>query len=193
MNKSLTIFICFSFLIACTDQSAKSYFEDGLWALNMDDVQGAIKNYRKAIEINTEYHEVRHRLASIYIDEKEYDKAMFHCNYLIEKNALEMSPYYCVGVIHFEKEDYMQAAEMLEKQMKFDPNTGGAPRWLAKAYIKLNKFNDAEKALVIQKNQADYDVGYNKLMGEILIGQGKKNEAQQFFSKAKSLNLEYSR
>ena len=193
MNKTLIIFIGLVCLVACSDQRAKSYFDDGLWALNKDDVKGAIKNYKKALEIKPDYHEVRHRLAFILIDEKEYDEATFHCNFLIEKNALEKSPYYCLGVIHYEKENYTQAVDFLEKQMKLDPGSVGLPRSLAEAYIKLNKFNAAEKALEIEKYQADYDVGYNMLMGEILMGQGKEQEAQLFFSKAKSLNQYYSR
>jgi len=178
---------------ACSDQSAESYFKDGLWALNNDDVKGAIKNYKVAIEIKPNYHEVRHRLAFILIEEKKLDEAKFHCDYLIENNALEFSPHYCIGLIHFENNSFKAAANFLEKQMKFDPGSVGPSIWLAKAYIKLKRFEDAEKSLLHEKSREDYDIEYNRLMGEILLGQGDDKKAQVFLSRAKSLYREYSK
>jgi tetratricopeptide (TPR) repeat protein len=84
--------------------------------------------------------------------------------------------------IYYER--YQTAENTLHQYLQKDPNNASAWYYLTKDYILENKLNKAIDTIQHAPDAAKEDPWYNVAYGNILLQQGKKDEANNYFNNA---------
>lgn len=109
---------------------------------NNGDFDGAIIEYKKAIEIAPNFFYAHYNLSSIYCDEKDMpDEAIIEC-----KKAIEINPNYAwsharLGGLYLGKEKLKEAIFELKKVIEINPNIPDAYGNLAIAYYNKKEYD----------------------------------------------------
>ncbi len=96
---------------------------------NMGDYYGrhknlemALKEFQKAIELNPKYADAFHNLANTYLDMGKTDLAIENYKKAFELNPNLWQSAQNLGIIYFQEKDFNQAASYLEKAVELNPD-----------------------------------------------------------------------
>jgi Tfp pilus assembly protein PilF len=147
------------------------YLIRGIILFAIQDIEGAEKSYKTAIEYDENYTEAHFNLCGLYLQQKKYDDAIAHCQkaaadrlYKSKDRALTT-----IGVIYFNKGDLDRAEEYFEQSLKVNPALVYTHNELGKLYVAQGKLADAVEEFQIAVtgypvyDEAHYNLGITYL------------------------------
>jgi tetratricopeptide (TPR) repeat protein len=127
----------------------EAYIENGKVNLQMRRVSAAQTNFEKAYELQPENQIAISELATLYINNKQYQKAAELAQKC--KNCPDVER--IIAMSNYKMEDYSKAISGLEKVLAKNPNDAEATYTLGRSYLEIEDFKNAikqyQKALVI--------------------------------------------
>jgi len=133
--------------LICTDsiiaQTAVDYYNRGIAKDEANDFNGAIKEYSKAIELNSKHINAYYNRGLAKEALTDYKGAIRDFNKVIELNPNEQGAYFHLGFSKFNLKDYKGAIENYTIAIKLDPNDADAYVNRGKAKLLLGHKNDA--------------------------------------------------
>lgn len=125
----------------------REHTEVGRTALQQGNLQDALIAYQAAIKIRPNSSETQYRIAEIYFQIEEYEKARdaFVAFLVLEPNHIMALNY--IGYIYEKLNDFENAAQYYERTLNISENNLYALNHLGLAYKQLNRLDDAESVL----------------------------------------------
>jgi len=143
------------------------------------DTTNAISWYKKALNYNYNFRDVRAELRRIYEKNKSWDDAITFYSSLITKDSTNLSNKLLLGNFYFQKGDTTNAIKIFERAVEQHPSRENAYLALGSAYIikgdTLSAAKVYEKALNRQDSFYFYDV--RQSLKEVFINQQKWQKA----------------
>jgi tetratricopeptide (TPR) repeat protein len=99
-----------------------SLHQASLRSKNKAQLDRAIADYSKAIELNPEYADVYYNRGNAYIDKKEFDRAIADCNKAIELNPDYADAYYNRGLAYSRKKEFDRVVIDFGKAFELKPD-----------------------------------------------------------------------
>ncbi len=143
------------------------YLIRGIILFAIQDIEGAEKSYKTAIEYDENYSEAHFNICGLYLQQKKYDDAIAHCQkaaadrlYKAKDRALTN-----IGIIYFNKGDLGKAEEYFEESFKVNPALVYTHNELGKLYVAQGKLADAVEEFEIAVtgypvyDEAHYNLG----------------------------------
>jgi tetratricopeptide (TPR) repeat protein len=103
---------------ASKEKQAEGHFKKGFDYQNQGDLDKALEEYNKALELNPNYVQVYTNLGTVYLGKEDYDRAIQHFKKSLELNYLDKKAHYNIGVAYL----YKGEAEKAEEHLKFLKN-----------------------------------------------------------------------
>ena len=123
-------------------QTSKSYFDLGKESLANDEIDSAIANLSRAIELNPDYVDAYYLRGLLYTREKDYDKAFADFEKVVELDpnhtdvkAARANGYGARAADYAREEDYDRAITDFERAIELDPYNADARIGIAGAYL----------------------------------------------------------
>ena len=160
--------------------------------LNLNDLNTAKLNYKKATEIDPNYSEAFCNLGSVLIDLNFLEEAKKNLSKAIQINPKLIEAYISFGKLESKYRNYVQEINYYLKALEINHESDTANNNLATVYITIGNLKEAKNVLnkVIKINPMAYKA-YNNL-GGIFLAEGDKDKAIKCFNKAIDLNPKYA-
>ena len=137
--------------------------------------------------------EVLHRQALDMAKKKVFDSAIARWEQAIEMNDEDVDYLYKLGLVHFEKKAYKNAIRLLEKAVHICPIHFRAHLLMGICWIKLRKFDIAEKHVLSSNRLNRSNILTHLNLGVIYSVQKRFNEAIEAFNDTIHLSPSESR
>ena len=160
----------------------------------------AIREFKKAIELDPRYPRVHYYLALAYLAQGEKERfptarPLFEQELAI--NPKEFFSTFFLGVIHLEDRDFPVAEEYLKKAVQLQPENPDPILYLGQVYFETNHPELAIEtlkksiALTTEPSHNHYQVSKAYTMiGQILIKMGKQDEAEAELKRSQELRAQ---
>ena len=157
----------------------------------------AIREFKKAIELDPKYPRVHYYLALAYLGQGE--KERFPTARPLFERELEINPKeffstFFLGVMHLEDRDFPAAEEYLKKAVQLQPDNPDPLLYLGQEYFETNHPELAIAALrksidlTTDPSRNHYQVSKaHTMIGQILIKMGKQDEAEAELKRSQAL------
>ena len=174
--------------------------DDNLTLVSLSKVYKELAMYKKAEETmlkvisqTPESLNYKCQLAEIYIDEKEYDKALNIIDDVTNKNENYISAYITGARASYLKEDYDKCKEFAQNAISLDMNYAGGYYYLS--LVRLQE-KDYDEAIECMKRAIMYDVNNPEYYAKMSIIYKEKKDyktALEYIKEAESIssNTEY--
>ena len=110
----------------------------------MDEAEEA---FRKAVELNPDYVTARINLLKILQENKKYEAALSHGQYLVERNLPFPDLYFTFSIVLFELKRYDLSLTNAKRALKLSNSMGKIHFLIARIYEALGKHEDAAQSL----------------------------------------------
>ncbi|MBT8352616.1 MAG: tetratricopeptide repeat protein [Deltaproteobacteria bacterium] len=160
-----------SFSTQATEYMANAY-------LKLNDVENAIKAYKRAISLNTTNDELHIKLGNLYYTQERYQEAQNEYEKAVELNPTAQS-HYSLGQAYLETGSYVDAQTQFAKVHRLDPESPNGRYGIGLAYSKQERYEDAIRMFkdAIGREKDFYDA-YAE-MGYAYADLGRMDEAQE--------------
>jgi len=160
----------------------------------------AIREFKKAIELDPHYPRVHYYLALAYLTQGEKERfstarPLFEQELAI--NPKEFFSTFFLGVIHLEDRDFPVAEEFLKKAVQLQPDNPDPLLYLGQEYFESNHPELAiatlkkSIALTTDPSHNHYQVSKaHTMIGQILIKMGKQDEAEAELKQSQDLRAQ---
>ncbi len=112
----LFLFLIFGFLSCSSkEKRAEEHFKKGFEYQNQGDLDKALEEYQKALQLNPNYVKVYTNVGTIYLEKKDYDQAIQQFKRVIELNYYDTKAHYNLGLAYL----YKGEKDMAQEEMKF--------------------------------------------------------------------------
>jgi len=173
------------------DEAAK-YYNDGYAEFHKENYEDAIKNYKKAIQLDSSYTDAIDNCALSYRRLNKLDSAEYYYKLSLIKlptNELAMSN---LGLVYMFKNDFKTAKSTFKKLLKNNPNYGDGLYSLSEVYLRENKNDSAiiysSKAYEVWKdNNREFSADALYYTGLAYLHKGDKKKAMDYFVRANKL------
>ncbi|HYL15320.1 MAG TPA: tetratricopeptide repeat protein [Terriglobales bacterium] len=161
---------------ASIPENAAKEFRTGEKLLNeKKDQDGAIKHFRKAIDMHNAFPEAYLMLGLIYLDQKKFEDSQTALQKSAELDPKSGAAYLALGAVLNQERKYEDAEKALNRGLEIAPDASEGQYELAKAYWALGRWQEAEphaqKAVAAHPDLAPIHV----LLGNIAL---RKNDPQ---------------
>ena len=157
----------------------------------------AIREFKKAIELNPRYPRVHYYLALAYLGQGEKERFPTARPLFEQELAINPKEFYStffLGVIHLEDRDFPGAEEFLKKAAQLQPDNPDPLLYLGQEYFETNHPDLAiatlKKSIELTTDPAHNHYQVSKahtMIGQILIKMGKQDEAEAELKKSQEL------
>ena len=108
----LVLFLIFGFL-SCTskEKQAEKHFKEGFAYQDQGNLDRALEEYGKAIQLNPDYIEAYMNLGTVYLEMKDYDQAIQQFEKVVELNYFYAKGHYNLGLAYLYKGEVEKAKE----------------------------------------------------------------------------------
>lgn len=173
------------------DEAAK-YYNDGYAEFHKENYEDAIKNYKKAIKLDSSYTDAIDNCALSYRRLNKLDSAEYYYKLSLKKlptNELAMSN---LGLVYMFKNDFKTAKSTFKKLLKNNPNYGDGLYSLSEVYLRENKNDSAIiyslKAYEVWKdNNPEFSADALYYTGLAYLHKADKKKAMDYFVRANKL------
>jgi tetratricopeptide (TPR) repeat protein len=160
-------------------------------------LEHAIREFKKAIDLDPRYPRVHYYLALAYLAQGEKERfpearALFEQELAI--NPKEFFSTYFLGIIHLEDREFPAAEDYLHRALLLQPDNPDPLLYLGETYFETNHSQWALEALQRCVNlttdpaRNNYQVSKaHSMMGQILIKTGKQDEGEAELKRAQEL------
>ncbi|MDZ7695553.1 MAG: tetratricopeptide repeat protein [Deltaproteobacteria bacterium] len=166
--------------------TALSHFADGVEALDLDDLDGAVRSFKMAIQMEPNNLEFRYYLAVTYVRMSRYEEAL-----RIFRQLIEISPenyfkaYFDIAGVYSRQEQYEEALKVLNGAEKQRPEN--ARVYLEKGYVykNLGDYDLAIKSFTLARELDPKETQLSYFMvGAVELERESFEEAETLFKKA---------
>lgn len=111
----LIFFLIFGFLTCSSkEKQAEKHFKQGFGYQDQGNLDKAIDEYKKAIELNPNHLKAYMNLGAVYMEQKKYDQAIEEFNTVVKLNYYYGKAHYNLGYIYLLKGEKEKAEEELK-------------------------------------------------------------------------------
>jgi tetratricopeptide (TPR) repeat protein len=160
-----------------------------LAALGLNDP--AFKQAEIALKVDPAYGEVHQLLGKMHADKQNWDTAFTHSRAAVLYKGEDLKARYNMVNIYMETERYKLALEHLFKILDRFPDQTRAYFLLAKNYILLEKFDEAEEAMSMAESLAPNAIGDLFKLGQLFVDKEAHDRALEVFNKVKQSSPEF--
>lgn len=161
------------------------YYNLGLAYQRKGDDQNAVKNYNKALELDSKYSLPVINKAAIYANKLEYNRAIEVCEKFLEKeNDKDKGVLSAVAGFYLLKGDYINAIQSVRKILIQDQADVDALKNLGMIYFKKNDAGLASMVTTNSYNLKPDDSGIANNRGVLYSSQNDDSLAMLYFSRA---------
>lgn len=108
----LVFFLIFGFLsCASKEKQAEEHFRKGFEHQNQGNLDEALEEYQKALQLNPNYTQVYTNLGTVYLGKQDYDQAIQQFKKVIELNYFDTKAHYNMGLALLYKGEVEKAQE----------------------------------------------------------------------------------
>ena len=112
----LVFFLIFGFLSCSSkEKRAEKHFKKGFAYQNQGNLDKALEEYGKAIQLNPNYGKVYTNIGTVYLERQDYDQAIQQFKKVIELNYYDTKAHYNLGLAYL----YKGEKDMAQEEMKF--------------------------------------------------------------------------
>ena len=112
LRSFLLLLVIFGFLsCASKEKQAEKHFRKGFVYQNQGNLDKAVEEYQKALQLNPNYTQVYTNLGAVYLEKQDYDRAIQQFNKVIELNYWDRKAHYNLGLAYLYKGDKKRAQE----------------------------------------------------------------------------------
>lgn len=158
---------------------SKDYSNIGLIEEHQEKWDAAIRNYRKALELNHHNANALSGLARIYYNTGDYQNSKATYLKLIAIEPENDESYYFLGVIEQEYKNWDKAIEYYQKAISLQPASAGSHAALGDLYDEMGRKDDAVAQLQLAIKHDPSNVTYHSLLGYIYTRYKGKLKYQQ--------------
>ncbi|NIP39093.1 MAG: tetratricopeptide repeat protein [Candidatus Dadabacteria bacterium] len=117
----------------------------GIILFAIQDLEGAEKSYKKAIELKPEYSEAHFNICGLFLNLERYDQAIAHCKKATDDRLYKSRDraFTAIGVAYFNKGDLDMAENYYEKSLRVNPSLVYTRNQLGKLYVAQGRLHDA--------------------------------------------------
>ncbi|KAJ2805120.1 TOM (translocase of outer membrane) complex component [Coemansia guatemalensis] len=171
-------------------RAADIYSLRGMFNFLKSNLDQALKDLDKALEINPNHVRSMLRKANLITEKKDLDQVTQLLEQALEADAEDAETYFQMGQLHFLKQEYAEAAKDYARASELDPDFVYPRIQLGVVQFKTGKLQEAmstfEVAMKLFPTRSDL---YN-YYGEVLAEQGGSDSALSAFEKAIELDKE---
>ncbi len=111
--KSFLVFSLIFGFLTCTskEKQAEKHFKKGFEYQNQGNLDEALQEYEKALQLNPDYTQVYTNLGAVYLGKQDYDQAILQFKKVIELNYFDKKAHYNLGLAYLYKGDVEKAQE----------------------------------------------------------------------------------
>ncbi|MDD5352112.1 MAG: tetratricopeptide repeat protein [Candidatus Omnitrophica bacterium] len=109
------------------------------------ELEKAVGEFKKAIEIKPDYADAYHNLAHTYYQMSRYPEAIENLKKAVYLNPRLWQSYQCLGVIYFQEKQYSPARDYFKKAIEINPQEPSLHNNLGIVYILMNDKSKAEE------------------------------------------------
>ena len=115
-------------LTSCTskERQAEKHFKKGFEYQDQGNLDQALQEYQKALELNPDYVQVYTNLGTVYLGKKDYDKAIQNFKKVIELNYWDKKAHYNLGVAYLYRGELEKAKEEVKLLKSIRSDLGDA-------------------------------------------------------------------
>jgi len=111
----LVFFLIFGFLsCASKEKQAEKHFRQGFTYQDQGDLDKAIDEYKKAVELNSNHLKAHMNLGAVYMRQEKYDQAIEEFSAVVKLNYYHANAHYNLGYIYILKDEKEKAQEELK-------------------------------------------------------------------------------
>lgn len=179
------------------NHEAVKYYNDGYTEFHKENYEDAIKNYKKAMQLDSSYTDAIDNCALSYRRLNKLDSAEYYYKLSLKKlptNELAMSN---LGLVYMFKKDFKTAKSTFKKLLKSNSNNGDGLYSLSEVYLRENKNDSAiiysSKAYEVWKdNNPEFSADALYYTGLAYLQKGDKKKAMDYFVHANKLGKNIS-
>ncbi|MBN1602973.1 MAG: tetratricopeptide repeat protein [Chitinispirillaceae bacterium] len=185
VNKDITDVVTMHFnrYVTLKSNDGDAYRDYGDYLYGVKDLDGALKAYRKALEIDPKLKGFHKRYAEIVIAKGQVDEAISACQRVIESKEADAGTYSTLGSIYSKKSMFDKAIEMYQNALQLQPADVNMLSDLADAQLSSGDKKSAAisyEQVVMMNGSA---VKEYKILGDIYMGLSRKEEAVKAYRK----------
>lgn len=163
------------------DDTAAGHFNMGIESAKKGDLDEAVKEWEKAVEMDPKFIKAHNFLARSYYTKERFDDALSEYKKIVELEPNNATAQVSIGFVYKMKGMYDDAIAACNKALQADPQLASAYNCLGASYAQKKMYSEAvdayKKALDINPNYADAQFG----LGIAYESTGKTEEAKQAF------------
>lgn len=149
-------------------------------------MEEALKEWKKALELNPEFPEVHFNLGVYYNGKNQLEEASEEFEKALMANNYFLNAYNALGNVYMRMGENQKAVETLSKALEINPDYVQARYGLGLAYHRIGKNQEAiDQYKKILENNTDYPIVYQALRNSYL-DLGMMKEAEEADAKWKS-------
>ena len=176
---------------------ALKFYTIGYSEFQKENYNGAIKNYEKAFQIDSNYTDAIDNCALSFRRLNQLDSAEYYYKLSIKKLPKNELAWSNLAIVYEFKEDYSKAESTFKKLLEFSPKCGDGLYGLSEVYLKENKNDSAiiyslKAYEVWLDNNPDFAGDAIFYTGLGYLQKGNKKKAMEYFIKANKLGRNIS-
>jgi tetratricopeptide (TPR) repeat protein len=173
----------FNKYVALKSDDGDAYRDYGDFLYSMKDLDGALKAYRRALEINPQLKGFHKRYAEIVIAKGQGDEAITACQRVIASKEADAGTYSTLGSIYSRKKMFDNAIEMYQNALQLQPSDVNLLADLADVQLSSGDKKSAaisyEQVVMMNSNA----IKEYKILGDIYMELSRKEEAVKAYKK----------
>ena len=172
--------VLFTKTAAQEPNNPRAHFNLGDVARANGDLEGAVREYKRAIELKPDYSTAMTNLSGVYLMQGRVDDALqllMQAAVIMPDNATIVSN---LGILFLEKRDFAKASAQFEQALRINPNEYSAQ--LGMGFLKLGQNNPDEARTYFQlavKGGVQFNIAYFQL-AVIENNAGNRAQAQDY-------------
>lgn len=163
------------------DNDATKHFNMGIESAKKGNLDDAITEWKKAVEIDPKFIKAHNYLARSYYTKERFDDALSEYKKIVELAPADATAQVSIGFVCRIKGMYDDAIDACNKALQINPQLAEAYYCLGLSYVQKKMYTEAidayKKALEINPNYADTYFG----LGVAYDGIGRAEESKQAF------------
>ncbi len=178
--------------LACTSDNPNACYNLGSALLEKDDVDKAIRQFQRALQMDPDYAETHNNLGDALLQQGKVDEAITQFQMALKIEPGLMQPYYNLGNALLQQGKVDEAVVQFQKALKINPSYADAQNNLGNALLQKGEVDEAiahdQEALRINPDFAD---AHNNL-GNALLQKGDVDGAFAQFQQALQIKPNYA-
>ncbi len=173
----------FNRYVAIKNDDADAFRDYGDFLYGTKNMDGALKAYRRALELNPQIKGFHKRYAEIVIAKGQEDEAIMACTKLIAAGEADAGIYSTLGSIYLKKKNYLKAVEMYQNALQLAPTDVNLLGDLADVQLLSGDKKSAAISYeqIVMMNSGS--VKEYKVLGDIYMSLSRNDEAVKAYKK----------